>query len=268
MANLKLYGQERNLITSSIARMNLFLHGIEDFRIVRGDTLAEPALSKATASSSSMSSWPIRPTPSSSGTAKPGRRPVGPQLLGTPPQGRADYAFQQHIPRASSQDRPLRHPLAPRRPVPQRRTAMRASWSKPTWVECVSASVPTSSTTRPWKPASSSAACAKPKARRRNKVLFINAVNEVTRERAQSFLSKLRTRLDDLEAATRVTDLTAGNPHPLKGDRHRRFALDLAGGWRLVFAPMHDPCPVKDDQSIDWSRVTIISIEYIGDYHD
>ncbi len=79
---------------------------------------------------------------------------------------------------------------------------------------------------------------------------------------------KLRTRLDDLEAATRVTDLTAGNPHPLKGDRHGQFALDLAGGWRLVFAPMHDPCPVKDDQSIDWSHVTIISIEYIGDYHD
>lgn len=79
---------------------------------------------------------------------------------------------------------------------------------------------------------------------------------------------KLQTRLDDLDAATRVTDLVAGNPHPLKGDRHGQFAVDLAGGWRLVFAPRHDPCPTKDDQSIDWSRVTIISIEYIGDYHD
>lgn len=39
----KLYGQERNLTTSSIARMNLFLHGIEDFQIVRGDTLRSPA---------------------------------------------------------------------------------------------------------------------------------------------------------------------------------------------------------------------------------
>ena len=39
---LKLFGQERNLMTSSIARMNFFLHGIEDFQIVRGDTLAEP----------------------------------------------------------------------------------------------------------------------------------------------------------------------------------------------------------------------------------
>ena len=28
--NLQLYGQERNLMTSAIARMNLFLHGVED----------------------------------------------------------------------------------------------------------------------------------------------------------------------------------------------------------------------------------------------
>jgi type I restriction enzyme M protein len=39
----KLFGQEKNLTTSGIARMNLFLHGVEDFRIVRGDTLREPA---------------------------------------------------------------------------------------------------------------------------------------------------------------------------------------------------------------------------------
>ncbi len=39
----KLYGQEKNLTTSSIARMNLFLHGAEDFHIERGDTLRQPA---------------------------------------------------------------------------------------------------------------------------------------------------------------------------------------------------------------------------------
>ncbi|MDD5489296.1 MAG: class I SAM-dependent DNA methyltransferase [Candidatus Moranbacteria bacterium] len=40
---LKIYGQEKNLTTSSIARMNMFLHGVEDFHIVRGDTLRKPA---------------------------------------------------------------------------------------------------------------------------------------------------------------------------------------------------------------------------------
>lgn len=78
---------------------------------------------------------------------------------------------------------------------------------------------------------------------------------------------KLKIRLLALEAAARVTDLVAGNPHPLKGDRLGEFALDLAGGWRLVFAPANNPCPTRPDGSIEWSEVTIISIEYIGDYH-
>lgn len=39
---LKLKGQEKNLTTEAIARMNLYLHGMEDFDIRRGDTLREP----------------------------------------------------------------------------------------------------------------------------------------------------------------------------------------------------------------------------------
>jgi len=39
---LKLYGQESNLSTSSIARINLFLNGFDDFQIKRGDTLKDP----------------------------------------------------------------------------------------------------------------------------------------------------------------------------------------------------------------------------------
>lgn len=40
---LKLFGQEKNLTTSTIAQMNMFLHNIEDFSIIRGDTLRSPA---------------------------------------------------------------------------------------------------------------------------------------------------------------------------------------------------------------------------------
>lgn len=39
----RLYGQEKVLATSAIARMNLLLHGVEDFQIVRDDTLRSPA---------------------------------------------------------------------------------------------------------------------------------------------------------------------------------------------------------------------------------
>lgn len=43
---LKIKGQEKNLTTEAIARMNLFLHGQEDFEIIRGDTLRDPKFLK------------------------------------------------------------------------------------------------------------------------------------------------------------------------------------------------------------------------------
>ena len=43
---LGLFGQERNHMTAAIARMNLVLHGVEDFAIARGDTLVEPGFSE------------------------------------------------------------------------------------------------------------------------------------------------------------------------------------------------------------------------------
>ena len=79
---------------------------------------------------------------------------------------------------------------------------------------------------------------------------------------------KLRSRLADLYAARVVADLVAGRPHPLKADRAGQFALDLAAGVRLVFAPANDPVPQTQDGSTDWSQVTAVRIEFIGDYHD
>jgi len=95
---LKLYGQEINLLTSAIARMNMFLHGIEEFSIVRGDTLANPAflhndeLKKFNVILAnppySIKAWDQKSFTND---------PYGRNLWGTPPQGCADYAFQQHI---------------------------------------------------------------------------------------------------------------------------------------------------------------------------
>lgn len=95
---LKLYGQEINLLTSAIARMNMFLHGIEEFSVVRGDTLAQPAFIEHDALKTfnvilanppySIKSWDRKSFEND---------PYGRNVWGTPPQGCADYAFQQHI---------------------------------------------------------------------------------------------------------------------------------------------------------------------------
>src|SRR4051794_28005937 len=88
------------------------------------------------------------------------------------------------------------------------------------------------------------------------------------RELGQNSADKLRKRLADIDAAAVVTDLVAGNPHPLKGDRRGQFGVWLAGGDRLVFVPNHDQTPIKDDGSIDWGRVNRVRVVFIGDYHD
>ena len=95
---VKVFGQEINALTSAIARMNLYLNGVEDFSIVREDTLARPAFvdgSKLRTFDIVLANPPY--------SIKTWNREAfmndkwGRNFLGTPPQGRADYAFLQHI---------------------------------------------------------------------------------------------------------------------------------------------------------------------------
>ncbi len=95
---LKLYGQEINLITSAIARVNMFLHGIEEFSIVRGDTLDNPTFIE----NDELKKFNVvlaNPPYSKKSWNQKGfeNDPYGRNIWGTPPKGRADYAFQQHI---------------------------------------------------------------------------------------------------------------------------------------------------------------------------
>jgi len=102
---LKLYGQEINLLTSAIARMNMFMHGIEEFNIVRGDTLANPGLIENDELKKfnvilanppySIKSWD-RDTFIND--------PYGRNVWGTPPQNCADYAFEQHIHKSMNEE--------------------------------------------------------------------------------------------------------------------------------------------------------------------
>lgn len=88
------------------------------------------------------------------------------------------------------------------------------------------------------------------------------------RKLGQPSARKLRSRLMDLRAASTASELVAGRPHHLTGDRAGQVALDLSRGHRLVFSAANDPLPVTADGTINWSKVTIIRIEYVGDYHD
>jgi type I restriction enzyme M protein len=95
---LKLYGQEKNLTSSSIARMNMFLHGLDDFQIVRGDTLRQPAFFEGDELQNfdcvianppfSLKDW---------GAEYWANDPFGRNIAGVPPQGNGDMAWIQHM---------------------------------------------------------------------------------------------------------------------------------------------------------------------------
>ena len=94
----KIYGQEKNLSTSDIARMNLFLHGAREFKIVQGDTLVDPSFTEGNHLKTfdcvlanppfSLKHW---------GAAAFEHDKYGRNIWGSPSDSNADFAWLQHM---------------------------------------------------------------------------------------------------------------------------------------------------------------------------
>ena len=94
----KIFGQEVNPSTAAIARMNLFLHGAQEFNIEQGDTLRNPRFTKAGKIKTfdcvianppfGLSEW---------GAAMFANDPYGRNIWGCPTDSNADYAWLQHM---------------------------------------------------------------------------------------------------------------------------------------------------------------------------
>ena len=188
---LKLYGQEINLITSAIARMNMFLHGIEEFRIVRGDTLARPAfleydeLKKFNVILAnppySIKSWDKKSFDND---------PYGRNIWGTPPQGCADYAFQQHIQKSLDTENGRSISLWPHGILfRDSEAAMRRKMIEEGLVECVIGLGPNLFYNSPMEACLLITRTKKPE-HKKGQILFINAVNEVRQEKTMGFLEQ------------------------------------------------------------------------------
>jgi type I restriction enzyme M protein len=94
----KLFAQEKNLTTSAIARMNLFLHGASDFQVVRGDTLRQPAFF----SGDNLATFDCVIANPPFALEKWGDEvwasdPYGRSFAGIPPSKSGDYAWIQHM---------------------------------------------------------------------------------------------------------------------------------------------------------------------------
>ncbi|MCL2476578.1 class I SAM-dependent DNA methyltransferase [Candidatus Bathycorpusculum sp.] len=187
--NVKIYGQEINALTSAIARMNLFLHGVKDFQIVNDDTLISPAFIEngqlqrfdmiVANPPYSISQWNREAFVADK---------YGRNFLGTPPQGRADYAFFQHILKSLDPKTGRCAILFPHGVLFRNEEAvLREKLITSDLVDCVIGLGANLFYNSPME------ACivicrTEKRPDRRGKILLINAVNEVTRKNAQSWL--------------------------------------------------------------------------------
>jgi type I restriction enzyme M protein len=237
-----LYGQELINITAAIARMNLVLHGVSDFHIASGNTLAAPAFAKGDRLRTfdvvlanppySIKKWNRSAWESDA---------WGRNLLGTPPQGRADYAFFQHILKSMDPKAGRCAVLFPHGVLFRDEEAeMRRKLIEADLVECVLGLGPGLFYNSPMEACIIICRSSKPKSRQR-RILFIDAVGEIARERAQSFLrpenqkrilNAYRTFAEELGiTAVASTNTVLGNDGSLSIQRYvKKAPLTTVGG--------------------------------------
>jgi len=188
--SVKLFGQEVNLLTSAIARMNMFLHDIEEFEVLRGDTLSEPKFIENDQLKQfdvifanppySIKKW---------NRDKFAADPYGRNLYGVPPQGCADYAFYSHIIKSLNPKTGRAAMLWPHGVLfRDSEQAIRKQVIEADLIEAVIGLGPNLFYNSPMESCVVVLRCNKP-SERKNKILFINGVEQVTRERAHSRLS-------------------------------------------------------------------------------
>ena len=192
---VKVFGQEINALTSAIARMNLYLNGVEDFSIVREDTLAHPAF----VDGSHLRKFDIvLANPPYS--IKTWNREAfahdrwGRNMFGTPPQGRADYAFIQHIIASMNEKNGRCAVLLPHGILfRNEETDVRRRLILSDTIEAVIGLGPNLFYNAPME--ACVLICNNHKADSlRHKIIFINAVKDVTRKNAESLLEEKHIR--------------------------------------------------------------------------
>lgn len=187
--NLQVYGQEINQLTSAIGKMNLFLHGVEDFHIVNDDTLKNPAFierGQLQKFDIVLANPPYSIKQWDRGAFENDK--YGRNFLGTPPQGRADFAFFQHILKSLKPDTGRCAILFPHGILFRgEEKEMRKKLVESDLVECVIGIGKNLFFNSPMDACIVICRTNKP-IDRKGKVLFINARDEVTRRNAESYL--------------------------------------------------------------------------------
>ena len=189
--NIQAYGQEINQLTCAIGKMNLFLHGVEDFHIVNDDTLKNPAFIE----NGQLKQFDIvlaNPPYSIKQWDRVAfeNDKYGRNFLGTPPQGRADFAFFQHIIKSMKPDTGRCAILFPHGVLfRDEENDMRKKLVDSDLLECIIGIGKNLFYNSPMEACIIICRTNKP-SNNKGKVLFINAKNELIRKNSQSYLEE------------------------------------------------------------------------------
>lgn len=189
--DVKVYGQELNAGTSAIARMNCYLHGVNEFSIVNADTLENPAFienGRVKQFDVVLANPPYSISTWNRETFEHDK--YGRCFLGCPPQGRADYAFIQHI-LASMDDKNGRCAILLPHGVLARdeEKKIRQQFVDTDMIDCIIGIGRNLFFNSPME--ACVLICRKNKPLElKNKVLFIDAKDKVTRKNAESYLEQ------------------------------------------------------------------------------
>ena len=176
--------------------MNLFLHGIADGHIAHGDTLAKPAFLDRHGRLQTFDVVLANPPYSIKAWNRDAfaNDPYGRNMWGVPPQARADYAFFQHIAKSLDPKTGRAAILFPHGVLFRREeAAMREALVRSDLLESVIGLGAGLFYNAPMEAVVVTLRRNKPP-EHRGKVLFVNAISEVSREKAQSFLRENHQR--------------------------------------------------------------------------
>ena len=255
---VKVFGQEINAITSSIARMNLYLNGVEEFSVVREDTLEHPAFVDGSQLRKfdivlanppySIKTW----NRDAFANDKWGRN-----FLGTPPQGRADYAFIQHIlasmnPGTGRCAILLPHGILFRKEEQE----IRKNLIEKDLIEAVIGLGPNLFFNAPMEACVLVCRNQKP-VELKNKIIFINAVKEVTRKNAESYLEQ--THIDKIINAYVTDDDVADFKRVVPITEISANDYDLSIQKYVFLSDYGDECIDTDKAIVEWTEISKIS---------
>ena len=265
---IKAYGQEQNALTSSVARMNLFLHGVEEFRIINDDTLLRPGFLDA----GKLKTFDVVLANPPYSIKQWNRElfahdPYERNFLGTPPQGRADYAFIQHILKSMNPKTGRCAILLPHGVLfREEEKHIRKALIENDLVEAVIGLAPNLFYNSPMEACVMVCRTKKPQ-KAKGRILFINAVSEVTRKNAESKLEAGHIEKILKACRTRTSDGVFAYDATLEEIASKDWSLAISL-YAHAASIRSSECGVRslDDAIEEWNRAANQTVNALDDF--